>query len=530
MALVDDEVHLDVSVYLLKKTKVLEAQRQLAAAIASTYPLIEAIPGGAFLALPSEAAPPRWLKPISALLAPGEQPELAGQAPGAILWVPREDKTFVFSFGYGHTKIKDEWVEPDFGKNVTLAVVPQGQVREVRAEQVFAKRHIASERAPRASAVREFNFEANRDLVTAVEGVPEAEYWSTFGMKVRGGASFKFELNVAKLNETIDKLIERYDSGDHRLRWPQANNLIPIRDDEKIKKLDALLNDLLAKKQPEKFISLAAPTERSGDSSHPQHFIIGRKRKDGATSPYLMLASWEKLLPNDQKLSAEAARKTLVHLLDESKEEIGICSMYQCIGAEVDLDHVTHVLSSGHWYAADRDFIKSTNDALATLKPPPVLLEAWNRIDNEGPYNEAAAKANPDLWLFDKELIHYGGGNSSFEYCDILHLPRKTLYFVKHPSGSAGVSHLCEQVRRTAELFFDPDAGYRMQLTEKIKKSKKHWSTEWLGTRPQMHEWNLCLVLMGKELSALPFFAKCGVARLLGELHRLGLNVSFQAV
>jgi uncharacterized protein (TIGR04141 family) len=150
--------------------------------------------------------------------------------------------------------------------------------------------------------------------------------------------------------------------------------------------------------------------------------------------------------------------------------------------------------------------------------------------DHEGPYNEDAANFDPTLWLFDKELVGFGGGKSRFEFCDIMHLPTKTLYFVKHPAGSAGVSHLCEQVRRTAETFFDPDPTYRTKLTDRVIAVGKGWDTSWLAVQPKRHEWNLCLVLMGKQLNALPFFAKCGVSRLLGELQRRGFNVSFQAV
>lgn len=214
-----DEARLNVSVYLLKKSKTAEAQQQLEAASTAVYPLIDEIPGGAFIALPADAEAPRWLAPISALLAPGNAPQLQGQSPGAILWAPRGDNTFVFTFGYGHSKVKGEWVEPEFGKIVALSIVTQGQIREVRAEQVFARRHIASERAPRAAAVREFGFEADRDLVTAVEGVPEPAYWPAFGTKVRGGVSFKFDLEVAKLVETLDRIIERFDSNDHGV-WP----------------------------------------------------------------------------------------------------------------------------------------------------------------------------------------------------------------------------------------------------------------------------------------------------------------------
>lgn len=531
MATLGDEARLSVSVYLLKKSKTTEAQQQLEAASAAVYPLIEGIPGGAFIALPADAEAPRWLAPVSTLLAPGGAPQLEGQSPGAILWVPRGDKTFVFTFGYGHSKVKAEWVEPEFGKIVALSVVTQWQVREVRAEQVFARRHIASERAPRAAAVREFGFEADRDLVTAIEGMPEPTYWPAFGTKVRGGVSFKFDLDVAKLVETLDRIIERFDSNDHRRRWPQANNLVPVRDDDKVLQLDALLDGLLTGARPEDAISLAAPGERSGDVAYPQHFVIGRRHKGAPTSPYLMLASWlryigDKGLP----LGVAAAKDTTVHLLDENKEEINTCAMYHCMGAEVDLGGVTHVLSSGNWYAADQDFIESTKRTLATLGAPAVALKAWNTTDNEGPYNADAAAADPELWLFDKELVGYGGGASRFEYCDIMHLRTKTLYFVKHPGGSAGVSHLCEQVRRTAELFFDTDPGYRRKLAEKVAGVGKGWPTDWLDERPKQHEWDLCLVLMGKHVDALPFFAKCGIAWLLGELQRRGFKVSFQAV
>lgn len=526
-----DGARLGVSVYLLKKSRIAEAQKGFAEAGEAEFPLSDAIPGGAFIALPADAAAPRWLKPLSTLLADPGGLHLQGQSPGALLWVPRGNRIFVLAFGYGHTKIRDEWVEPDFGKVVALAVVPQGQVREVRAEQVFAKRHIASERAPRASAVREFGFEPDRDLVSSVEGVPESAYWPALGTKVRGGVSFKFELEIARLVDTIDLLGERFDSNDHRHRWPQANNLMVVRDVDQIGKLDALLGDILAKPNPEELVSLAAPSERTGDKPYPHHFVLGRMSAAPATSPYLTFQSWQRYLKGKGiALDLAAAVDTPVHLLDEDKKEIESCSMYECIGAEVTADGRTHVLSSGTWYAADIQFIANTNATIATLSAPPYALGAWNAIDHEGAYNEGACKADRTLWLFDKELVSFGGGASRLEFCDMMHWPTRTLYFVKHPSGSAGVSHLCEQVRRTAENFFTPDPSYRKKLEQQIKKIGKAWDVSWLAAQPRRHEWNLCLALMGKQASALPFFAKCGVARLLGELERGGYNVSFQTV
>ena len=531
MATVLNPVRLSVSVYLLKAAKVAEAQTQLEAASAEVYPLVDSIPGGAFIALPAEAEPPRWLDRLTPLLDPNAAPDIEGQSPGAVLWVPRGTRTFVFTFGYGHSKVKHEWVEPDFGKTVALSVIPQGEVREVRAEQVFARRHVSSERAPKAAAVREFGFEPDRDLVSAVEGIPEIAFRALLGPKVRGGVSFKFDLIVDRLLDTLDQLVERYDSNDHRRRWPQANNLVPARDSDQIDQLDGLLAPLLTAPGAGQSISLAAPIEVSGDKPYPRHFVIGRLNPNPATSPFLLWGAWERYLRGKGiALDLAAAKSTRVHLLDENREQIDDCSIYDCIGAEVTSGGKTFVLSSGNWYEADLQFIANTNSSLATLTQPPHALPTWNRTDHEEVYNEGACTADNSLWLFDQEMVYFGGAQSKFEFCDMMHPPTRTLYFVKHPTASAGVSHLCEQVRRTIENFFSTDPSYRDSLRARIETIGRGWDVTWLNTRPRRHEWNLCLVLMGKNPAQLPFFAKCGIARLLGELQRGGYNVFFQAV
>ncbi len=527
----EEDTRLSVSAYLLKQGSTTTAKQDLEAIAEEVFPLSEKAPGGLFIKLPSEPTTPKWLGYIALLVNSTAQLDLSTQYPGGILWLPRGSRTFLISFGYAHMKVKDEWVEPEFGKTVALAVVPQGLVREVRAEQVFAKRHIASERAPRAAAVREFGFEPDRDLVSAVEGTPESTYWTLLGTRIRGSVSLRFDLNFNKLIETLDQIIERFESNDHQRRWPQANNLAAIRDDQLRADLDALLEAMFVTPHPEHLIALAAPSERNGDKPHPQHFVIGRMSARVVTSPYLTLASWLSHLGSKGTApNLDSARTTRVHLLDENKEEIGVCSMYDCLGTEVTHDGKTYVLSSGNWYAASQNFIDDTHALLTTVGQPSHLLSPWNTVDHEGPYNSGTCTLDPERWLFDKQLVNFGGGSSSFEFCDVMHFPSRTLYFVKHPTGSAGVSHLCEQVRRTAENFFHPNPAFRTKLQERILAMGKPWDTSWLTTQPRRHEWNLCLVLMGKHLTALPFFAKAGVARLVRELQRGGYNVSFQAV
>jgi uncharacterized protein (TIGR04141 family) len=67
--------------------------------------------------------------------------------------------------------------------------------------------------------------------------------------------------------------------------------------------------------------------------------------------------------------------------------------------------------------------------------------------------------------------LRIGGGQSQLEFCDVAHMQTKTLFFVKNPSRSAGVSHLIEQARRTTELLFSADDTYRKELAKVFRQS-----------------------------------------------------------
>ncbi len=527
----DGERRLDVSVYLLRPGREADAERDLFVSDAMVFELSQQFPGARFISMPTEALPPRWLSYVSSLLADPLAVDLQTQSPGGLLWIPRKGRVFVLTFGHAHAKLKEAWLESEFGKRAALNLIPPGQVVELRAEQVFARWHVASERAPKASGVEDFGFDASRDLVAAVEGVPSGKYANLLGTKLRGGTSLKLGLRFSQLRETLDLALERFGATEYRRAWPRVDNLIQVRDVDLCASLDTALNGVFADKRAGDRISLAAPAARSGDKQYPQHFIIGRRRKNAATAPYLLYGNWlSHLREKGSAPSVESAVETTIHLLDENKEPIDTCSMYECFGAEVTYAKQTYILSSGVWYQAKPEFVSATNAVIATLKPPPYALPNWNSKDDEGRYNEQVSRADKSIWLFDKRLVFMGGGASKFEFCDLMHRKSRTLYFVKQPSGSASVSHLCEQVRRTAELFFDSDSTFRDKLAASIEKRAPKTDTSWLSARPQRGDWNLCLVSMGKTAPQLPFFARCGITRLNKELESGGFNVRFQAV
>jgi hypothetical protein len=90
--------------------------------------------------------------------------------------------------GLAWTRLKEKWLEADFGKRVALNSIAKDQILEIRAEQFFAKFHIANERASRAAQVDDFSLDPGRDVVASIEGV-SAEVGA--GGPIRGATSLR---------------------------------------------------------------------------------------------------------------------------------------------------------------------------------------------------------------------------------------------------------------------------------------------------------------------------------------------------
>jgi uncharacterized protein (TIGR04141 family) len=275
---------------------------------------------------------------------------------------------------------------------------------------------------------------------------------------------------------------------------------------------------------------MLAPLHRQEEDLAADSYVFGRLGKNPVMAPYLLFEGWSSHVRSIGRTSDLAeAKKTAVHLLDGEKNELGKCSAYDCFGYELALGNRQYILSSGVWYEVTADFIARVNASAMKLPRPKHILPSWDRKLDEGQYNLKCGQRAGFLH-FDAKNILYGGGQSKFEFCDILHLASKTLYFAKIANRSSGMSHLVEQVRRTTELLFGEDSDFRRAVRESMKKHHKGEDSSWLDSRPKNSDWNLCMVSLGRSAIDLPFFARCSVRRLYLEMRRRGFEVSFLAV
>jgi uncharacterized protein (TIGR04141 family) len=516
---------LPLSIYLLRADRVATFEASLPAGLAQQV-LAPPLDGYA-VPLPSGVKTPEWVPIIQSVLQNPAGFALVGQSPAAFLVVRESGKTFVLSFGHAWSKLDDDWLEPDFGRRIALNLIPPDQLVEIHVEQIFAKWHVARERAPRAASVQEFAVQFDRDLVASVEGVPSKP---AFGKKIRGATSLRVDIPFSTLSALLKKSITYFESDAYKKSWPEIDNMKLVTDETLITELEQQFDVELKSGQAQKKLVMFTPAYRKADLWTVDSYVYGRISKAPATTPYLLVDGWVNDLAKDgREPSVETAKESWVHLMDEAKEPLHKYTAFQCFGYELSLADSQYILSSGIWYEVAVDFLNKVNKTANKIPPPKIALPAWNGVESEGEFNLRCGKA-PGFLGFDAKNIVFGGGQSKFEFCDVLHPKSKTLYFAKIPSKSSGMSHLVEQVRRTAELLFSADGAYRKELTKVFQKYHKGADTDWLKARPKHGEWNLCLVSLGKPPLKLPFFGRCGLVKLYSDLREQGHEVSFLAV
>jgi uncharacterized protein (TIGR04141 family) len=509
-----------VSIYLLKPGVLAEVEQ----AFENRSPLVNL--DGWFHPIEPTRREPSWLQALQPYLGQLNTESLRSEMPAALVLVRRGHQNFLLSFGHSWTLLKTAWLEPDFGRRVALNAIPPSQILELNSEQVFARWHVASERSPRATDFEAFGVALDRDLVAALEGVPSDPL---FGGVARGSTSLRVKIHLTTIAHVLDKAAQLFASDAYKKRWPEIDNLSPVIEPAELIELDSLLDAQIQSGAADSNAVLFAPSFRRGDASFASSFIFGRNSKNAWLAPYLQYSFWKQHLADiGLKPSLGVARETKIHMLDTNGDRFETRSVYDCLGYEITKNGEQYVLSSGIWYRAETKFLKGVQRALAALKPSALALPAWDQKSHEDEYNALCSKTG-GLVLLDKKIVHYGGAQSKFEFCDFMHIKKRTLFFAKIPSRSSDCSHLVEQVKSTADLLFSPDGGFRSKLKKSLQKIGMT-DVAWLDTRPRSGDWNLCVVLMGKTHDKLPLFARCSLSRLVKYCDERGHPLRLQCV
>ena len=215
-----------LSIFLLKQGKEKDFDRDVGDDRTARLSLASPLEGF-FSPLRAEAKNPTWAPAVAGLLQPPGLIDLETQSPGGLLFVRLKGRAFVLTFGHAWMRLRNEWLEHDFGRRIALNLMREDSLLELRTEQVFAKWHLASERAPRGSSVDSFGVEFDRDMVSVVEGLSTE---ALFGRAIRGGTNLRVAIDIDDLPVLLDRSLIEFASNAYQKRWPDIDNLVAVRD------------------------------------------------------------------------------------------------------------------------------------------------------------------------------------------------------------------------------------------------------------------------------------------------------------
>ncbi|MBB5886959.1 MULTISPECIES: TIGR04141 family sporadically distributed protein [unclassified Xanthomonas] len=482
---------------------------------------------GYFYPIEDHQKTPAWANTISQSLVPSHAvSNLKSQSPAGIMSCRIGKKLLAVTFGHAWMKLKGDWIEHDFGRRVALNILEEDDLKQIRSEQVLAKRHRSIERSPNNAKLYSFNYESDRDLVFSIEGIGRRKLLNG---NIRGGAAFRFDAEISSLASSLYETTKLLGYG-YQNKFPDIDNLISVTSKDEIIDLESELDMEIANGNKSNKITMAPPSSLE-TFDQDIYFSHGRWAKKHHTKSWSLnysewVSSLKGIIP-----TLEMASKSFINVVDASTSMLKTkISAKESFSFDISRSNGHFLIFSGKWYKASPNLEKKISSFLKELQPPSYPPPAWNQKDDEKNYNLNACAVAPHLLHMDARIVHYGGNQSKFEFCDFADHTQKILYFVKNPSSSAGMSHLYEQARRTSELFFGINKGYIEALTLTMAKNHPAAVIDWIKNPPRSSEWEICLVSMGKPAHLLPMFAKCGLMRLHRELSKRFKTVTYAMV
>ncbi|VGM95772.1 sporadically distributed protein [uncultured Avibacterium sp.] len=394
-----------------------------------------------------------------------ELASLSNSSCSAVLFMKNESNNFALTFGYGHHLLESDYIQENFGLKVVLNAVDPSKLRSIDAHTLDEVPVFKKNQSSIATSFVGFGFDIEQDLMYAATGIPEdSSFCKSFSGKNSLSISLPFTLE--QLPKLLSRLEEFFSSTSYKEKFPWIDNLSEIENVELKEKLDRLLVDKIKRKDFAK-TWLIIPDVINWES------IKGFRYQKPKRGKLIDEISWETYLDDMDKRKKDMSdisidifkSKEYVYCISSSEEKVEFkWSIYKCIYCEIN-DDKSYCLTNGKWYQVDSDFLEKLNDFIEKLPKSDIKFPDYNG-QSEGEYNKSVSESDDDFTLMDGKLIHYGGGSSKIELCDI-YSKNKKLIHVKCYNGSSTLSHLFSQGLTSIQLILQ-DSNFRSLCNEKL--------------------------------------------------------------
>jgi uncharacterized protein (TIGR04141 family) len=457
---------------------------------------------------------------------------------GAILFVPSGKRCFALTFGHVYHHLKDTAYEYDFGLLVTLNCIDPDELKSADTVEPGAAKRRRTQ-IPIASNITYLDFDKDTTVVKSLTGKVKKEFKPLF-KDTTGAVSLRVSMKIEphELPEICGKLLERYNSEDYKIHFPDIDNIKPVKDPAIVSQLDAKLFEAFKNKNDD--LQFCVPDILDYGSSIWFAFSEAKKAEqyeDVYIGHYYEFLETKGVALDQVGLDSLKGDKLYIREGDKGATQDSH-SIYRCCVFDTKLDGAdsdTYHLCDGAWYKINADFIAEMDGYLDEDKfKVNVSFPEFNHKNakgnySEGAYNEAVAAADESLVCLDKKDIS-PKGETQIEPCDIYTVKnnRCEFYHVKRSTLSVHLSHLFNQGNNSARLLISEPKS-RQKFKALIGNQYGDEYTQSLSKRETYDV--IFVIITGKDVTKrsenLPLFSRISLRRNLRDLEMLGVKAGY---
>ena len=502
----------DLTIYLLKATVTVDDVR---GRLHEMVPIpIQAAGIAAQLYVRQDQRPdlPQWARLFEGQLPDDGLGQIASLS--ALLLIEVAARRFCIVFGSGRFLLDDDWYEDRFGFLAVLNLVDSKQIKTIDKRTLDALGRQTRVQATKATGVREFGVDYERDLVRAVVGKPKEPDLGTF---VTGTASLRTSVRIDLPNvpRLLAKYLEKSEGRAYAQEFPGIDQLKAVTSPDKLAELDAeVVRRLRAGEIDE--LSLAMPQIVDWHSLSTFRYD---GIDDGVDHNELDLRELMQIAQQAQvDWTVERLSRVRIRVINSDGIPVERWSMHGCLFGEIRYQGVNWILSSGSWYQVSQGLVQEVERAFATVRQLHPRLPVYSDNDEEA-YCVRVADQHESWARMDRVPIRFGQGRSLVEFCDLFNREEKVLLHVKRYGGSAPLSHLFQQALVSGEAF-RTESEFRRLANAKLPQAYRLANP---AVPPEGY--TVALGIVKSNPFDLPFFAKVTLRNTVRLLRGFGFEV-----
>ncbi|MBL8121310.1 TIGR04141 family sporadically distributed protein [Candidatus Saccharibacteria bacterium] len=484
---------------------------------------------GKLYVTPSHSNKPKWLSNFfgSDSSSVDNIPIFTASARAVLVVEGVKKRNFAICFGYGKHMLNPGAIEQRFGIKTALSVLDPENIRSIDKTSLESVPKHSKEQISQDGDKESFGLNIEQDLVRAITGKTKIAY-AALGRSVSGKDALYIssKIDIVNVRKILEQCIERYESGDYKTDFEWIDQIAEIDDAQTRERLNTELVRQLIDGSGQK---IWAATPEHIEWSEISGFAYGRYNIDQDT-PYEDI-SLTRIVDfiGKEKLSLERLKSAKVLAIsNETDDVLHTWRCFDCIYAEVDADGDTHMITNGRWYKINKDFVERVNKEYQAIPRYAAKLPPYDKAlhNNENGYNQKLKDELSGV-CFDADNISYGGGYSKIEFCDV-YSSDKTIFHVKHYSGSSTLSHLFSQGAVSGELMKN-DPEFRKLVNNKLSSSLKITdpSAEY---KPDGQRIVYAIITSKKDRFDIPFFSKINARNARRMLDGFGYKVELAGI